>query len=357
MTSRPSAAVRVGVSLLIGIAAGLACFAKISSVRAADDFSLYWLGARALIEGKNPYVVVQAGGAFNLDAPFVYPLTTAMMGVPFALWLSPIWGATIFVALSAAMLAWGITQDGFARLPVFASAPFLWACTSGQLSPLLTAGALLPAVGWLAPVKPNVGMATLAYRPSRWSVAGSLLFVVASLVINPRWPVEWMAALSRFNWAHFGKGVPVTLFGGPLLLLALTRWRRREARLFLILSCVPQTLMFYDQLPLWLIPQTRLRSMSFSLVSLIGLILADAALPDARTYAQVGLVYWPMILATCYLPALAMILREPNTGQVPLWLEQKVSRFGAALGRTSRSVAERELPPFVDRFIRWAWTG
>jgi hypothetical protein len=335
MTSRPSTPVRAGVALLIGIAAGVACFVKISSVRPADDFSLYWLGARALIEGKNPYVVVQTGGPFSLDAPFVYPLTTAMMGVPFALWLSPVWAATVFVALAAALLAWGITREGFARLPVFASAPFLWACTAGQLSPLLTAGALLPAVGWLAPVKPNVGLATLAYRPSRWSVAGSFLFVVASLVINPLWPVEWLSALSRFSWAYYGKGVPLTLSGGPLLLLALTRWRRREARLFLVLSCVPQTLMFYDQLPLWLIPQTRLRSMSFSLLSVMGLILADGALPQARTYAQVGVVYWPMILATCYLPATVLLLRRPNAGTSPAWLDPLLGRI-QHLGSASR---------------------
>jgi hypothetical protein len=115
--------------------------------------------------------------------------------------------------------------------------------------------------------------------------------------------------------------------------------------------------MFYDQLPLWLIPQTRLQSMTLGLLSLIGLMLAQLALPVAGTHEQIAVIYWPMVFATCYLPALAMIMREPNTGHVPLWLEQKVSRFGAGLRRTSRSVAERELPPFVDRFIRWAWTG
>ena len=106
------------------------------------------------------------GGGFNLDAPFVYPLTTAMFAAPFSL-LSPLLGATVFVGIAASLLAWGITQDGYGRLPIFGSAPFIWAAHSGQLSPLITASALIPALGWLAPVKPNIGLAALAYKPKQ----------------------------------------------------------------------------------------------------------------------------------------------------------------------------------------------
>jgi hypothetical protein len=343
VTNRPSPAARLAIALSIGIVAGFYCHASISIVRPADDFSWYWLGARALIGGQDPYTVVMPGGAFHLDAPFVYPLTTAMVAVPFALWLSPAWAAIVFVGLGAALLAWGITREGLGLLPIFGSAPFFSACVSGQISPLLTAGALIPALGWLAPAKPNLGLATLAYRPSKWSPAGSILFIAASLLINPHWPREWLSALSFRSQADYGKGIPVTLMGGPVLLLALTRWRRPEARLLLVLACVPQTLMFYDQLPLWLIARTRLQSATLGIVSLTGLILANMALPRHPTHAQVAVIYWPMIFATCYLPVLAMVLREPNAAPRCMATEREVTRV-----RVNGQNASR-LPPSSPR--------
>jgi hypothetical protein len=312
VTGRPSSAARLAVALSIGIAAAFYCHGSISLVRPGDDFAWYWLGGRALISGQDPYAVVLPGGVFHLDAPFVYPLTTAMIAVPFALWLSPAWAAVVFVGVGASLLAWGISRDGFGLLPIFGSAPFYSACVSGQISPLLTAGALIPALAWLAPAKPNIGLATVAFRPSKWSVAGSVLFIVASLLINPHWPSEWLAALHTRSQADYGKGIPILLEGGPLLLLALMRWRRPEARLLLVMACVPQTLMFYDQLPLWLIARTRLQSASLGVISLIGLVLANVGLPRNPTHAQVAVAYWPMVFATCYLPVLAMVMREPN---------------------------------------------
>ena len=261
-----------------------------------------------------------------------------MMAVPFALWLSPAWAAIVFVGLGAALLAWGVTREGFETLPIFGSAPFLWACSSGQISPLLTAGALIPALGWLAPAKPNIGLATLAFRPSKWSWGGSTLFIVASLLINPHWPREWLLALQTRSPADYGKGIPVTLTGGWLLLLALTRWRRREARVLLVLACVPQTLLFYDQLPLWLIPRTRLQSATLGLLSFAGLILGNLALPRNPTLSQVAVIYWPMIFATCYLPALAMVMREPNTGPMPSWIDHGADWLGAHTLRIVRRV-------------------
>jgi hypothetical protein len=323
--TRPDVRYRVLVSVLIGAAAAFYGHAALALVRPADDFSWYWLGGRALIVGRDPYVVVQRGGAFNLDAPFLYPLTTAMTAVPFALWLSPIWAATLFVGVSAALLAWGITRDGFGRLPIFGSAPFLWACTSGQMSPLITACALIPALSWLTPAKPNLGLAAIAYRPSRTAIIGGLVFIAASLVIDPHWPREWMSAVATRTKANYG--TPMLLAGGPILLLALLRWRRPEARLLLVLACVPQSILFYDQLPLWLIPRTRLQSATLGLLSLTGLLLGNLAIPDNPTTAQATNIYWPMIFATCYLPALAMVMREPNVGELPHWMERIAARI------------------------------
>ena len=48
---------------------------------------------------------------------------------------------------------------------------------------------------------------------------------------------------------------PVTYVtaGGPLILLALLRWRRPEARLLVALGCIPHTTMLYEALPLFLV--------------------------------------------------------------------------------------------------------
>jgi hypothetical protein len=285
-------------------------YGSIATVFQADDFTWYWLGGRALIEGKDPYSAV-ASSAYGAVGPFMYPLTTAMLATPFAL-LSPRFAAAAFIGVGAALLSWGITRDDYNKLPIFGSAPFIWVCHSGQISPWITAGALIPGLAWIAPAKPTIGLAALAFRPTKWALAGSALFIVASLFINPHWPREWILALT--NWSRVGeaKGIPVILKGGPLLLLALTRWRRPEARMFLVLACVPQTILFYDQLLLWLIPRTRLESMTLGLLSFTGLLLGNFALPPNPTWAESAAIYWPMILATCYLPALAMIMRRPN---------------------------------------------
>ena len=66
---------------------------------------------------------------------------------------------------------------------------------------------------------------------------------------------QWMDTLP-----HRVPGIyksPITVLGGPLLLLSVMRWRRPEGRLLLAMSLLPQNMLFYDQLLLWLIPKTR----------------------------------------------------------------------------------------------------
>jgi hypothetical protein len=305
-----------------------------NGARVADDFTWHWLGARALIEGKDPYVVVQAGGQYDLIAPYIYPLTTAILIVPFALFLSPIIAAAVFVGLSTTLLAWGLTRDGYQRLPLFLSIPFLWAAGSGQFSPILAASALIPALGWLAPIKPQLGLATLAYRPSRAALAGSVAFVGVAFMVNPNWITEWRESLTRrvpgIYW------MPVTVFGGPLLLLAISRWRRPEGRLLLILSLAPQLFLFYDQLLLWLIPRTLRESVLLSAMSVVALFLGNQRL-SVNPVTMVVSSYAPIIIALLYLPCLIMLLRRPNEGEVPRWVERLLQQSRQMLGRLSRA--------------------
>jgi len=316
--SRP-VAIRIVIALLAGIAGGLYCYFSLKASggpRPADDFTWHWLAARALIEGKNPYVVITAGGPYQLDAPYVYPLTTAIAAVPFALFLAPAAAAATWIGVGTALMAFAVTKTGYTRLLMFLSMPYLWAANAGQFSPILVAACLLPWLGFITPVKPQIGIVSLLYKPSRIAFAGAIAFLALSLVIDPAWPREWMDVLP-----HRVPGIyrsPVTvLFGGPLLVLALLRWKRTDARLLFLMAIVPQNMLFYDQLLLWLIPRTRNELMILGTLSLAAPLIASFFLPHAPLNIRaVNRAYAPVIVALIYLPCLVMVLRRKNEGEL-----------------------------------------
>lgn len=87
-----------------------------------------------------------------------------------------------------------------------------------------------------------------------------------SLLIMPSWPREWLGARSRhLNYT------PLLSWFGPILLLALIRWREPGARLLLGLALVPQRLL-YDQVALWLVPTTPRGSLLLTVASWIGML-------------------------------------------------------------------------------------
>lgn len=324
---------RLLVAVCIGAIAGAFCRARMiatAQVRVADDFTWHWLGARALVEGQNPYEVVKAGGAYALDAPYLYPLTTAIASIPFALWLQPIAAASVFIGVSTTILAWGLLQTGYGRLWTFISVPFLWACTAGQWAPLVAASALVPALAWLAPVKPNLGLASVAFRPSLVAIAGSAIFVALSLLIDPQWPMEWLQSLADRVAGVYR--MPIAVPPGFLLILAVLRWRRPEARLLLMMSVVPQLFLFYDQLLLWLIPKTWRETAGLSALSFFAIAFARAGYVSSDLRHLID-AYAPVIVATMYLPCLIMVLRRPNEGDIPDWLESLVARSRSWLFR------------------------
>ena len=308
---------RALLALFIGTCAGVYSYAALNAapgLRHADDFMWYWLGAKALLAGQNPYAVIHTGGPYELLVPFIYPLTTAIATIPFAAWLEPVPAAALFIGVSSALLAWGIGADGYHRWPLFLSVPFIWVCNSGQAAPLLTAAALIPALGWLAPVKPNLGLAVIAYRPSRIAIVGSILFIGVAFAINPHWLSEWLATLPQSPPG--AKKIPITIIGGPVLLLALFRWRRPEARMLLVLALVPQSVLFYDQLLLWLVPATWRQSVMLSSLSLLALGLGEPGFAAGASHGDVTAAYAPLIMALMFLPCLIMILRRPNEGEL-----------------------------------------
>jgi hypothetical protein len=233
-----------------------------------------------------------------------------MAAVPFALFLSPAAAAATWIGCGSALLAWAVTRKSYNGLLMFLSMPYLWAANSGQFSPIITAAALIPALGFITPVKPQIGLAALSYKPSRIAIYGAIAFVALSLAINPRWPMEWWDTLP-----HRVPGIyksPITVLGGPLLLLAIMKWRRPEGRLLLAMSLLPQNMLFYDQLLLWLIPSSRNQLMMLGILSIVATFVGSIGLPPGASIIDVNQRYAPAIVALIYLPCLIMVLRRPN---------------------------------------------
>jgi hypothetical protein len=99
--------------------------------------------------------------------------------------------------------------------------------------------------------------------------------------------------------------------------LAALRWRTREARLLLAMAFVPQVLFFYDQLPLFLVCRTRGEALAF-----IGWGMGVMMVFLIPAFVGFG---GPWAMVACYLPALVIVLRRPNEGPAPRWLERWIA--------------------------------
>jgi len=273
----------------------------------AKDFTWPWRAARVLLERHNPYDVIQATGPYPFNVGLFYPLPAGVVALPFAPLSAPIAG-TAFIFVSAALLAFGLTsrREDLCKLPVFASAPFCMAAVLGQWAPLMTAAALLPALQFLLAAKPNLGLACWVYRPTIRGAVAAAAFALATLLIVPTWPLDWRHALEA---APRYKGPLMRGVTGLILLLGALRWRRREGRLFLAMSVVPQLSLFYDQLPLWLIPNTVWRSLALTALSWV----AWSRWYPSRALTSHVAVAEPWVFWLLYVPALVLVVLLPNS--------------------------------------------
>ena len=314
----PSTRNRLLVALLLGaIAAALTGWKILHEPGGtAADYTWYWRAARAILDGYSPYAVVRPVGPYPFDAGFNYPMTTALMMVPLAN-LAPAIGSAIVMGTATFLLAFAITREGYARLPVFGSVPFFVCLESVQLAPLIAAAALIPAASWLASMKPNIGLAAIAYNPAFNVIALNIVVVAVSIALFPHWPFEWMDMVRNRTPGNYGS--PLFLPAGFLMLLSLLRWKRPEGRLLAVMAIVPQSLLFTDQLMLWLIPRTRNESMILSILSLPAMYLGVMNVGPHPNVAAYTRTMGPAILALLYLPCLIMVLRRPNEGPLPQW--------------------------------------
>jgi hypothetical protein len=297
--------------LIVGLLAGAAAFVAYRLPPPSNaDLDQLVEGARALLQGQDPYGSVERARYFF---PLFYPLPALLLLVPLAP-LSVELARVVWAAAAGAALAFAARRYGRGLPTALLSASFLNAVILGQWSPFLTASAVFPLLGIFWAAKPSIGAAIFAAFPSRRGLLAAAALLGISLVVYPAWPWHWWTAL--FQGPH---AIPVLQPGGVLLMIALLRWRRPEARLLIGLACMPQTIGLYDALPLFLIPQTRLEGYGLAVLSYVtafGNALLYPRLPQmslAHNLAE----RWPVILVCLYLPALFMVLRRPNSDRAP----------------------------------------
>lgn len=310
MDSRRNA--RIGVAVTIGALCGLLSFGATQLTGFnGQDFAVWWLAAKAVLRGVTPYGFV----VDPLGRPgFFYPFTAAVAAVPLS-FLPVGLAGPMFLGASAALLAFVVTRAAWWPLLMFLSGSMLSSIIAAQASPLLTAAMLIPALSWLGALKPNIGLVMLAYRPS-WRTALAMLGVsVACLALRPTWPIEWLAAADGSPF-HFA---PWRVPGGIVLLLALLRWKRPDARMLAMFALVPSAPIAYEALPLFLIPQTRRELLVLALLSLAVVALTSGLSEQHETAAYLARAR-PAIVWLMYLPALVMVLRRPNEGALPTWV-------------------------------------
>jgi hypothetical protein len=237
----------------------------------------------------------------------------------------------LFSAIAAALFVWVITGDAPYRLTAVLSFSFLYAVAISQWSPLLIAAVLIPALGFLLAAKPTVGLALWLYRPSWESIVGGVLLVLLSLAVRPGWPLEWMQTFDAGTHIR----APILTRGGPLILLALFRWRRPEARLLVALACVPHTTLLYEALPLFLIPRSwkealLLVVLNWATQTVVVVLQPYSSLADqARTSAMASVIL-------LYIPCVVMVLRRRNEGEIPGWIGRGMAAIRATLPGWSR---------------------
>jgi hypothetical protein len=299
------------IPFCIGLASGLLCwFALVRIGNGAGDFNWQLRSARDLLSGKDPYRY--APGEYNIP----YPLPTALLALPLAR-MSPFLAGSVFFGISSALLAWLILRKGESwRLLIFLSWPFFYALLFAQWSPLATCLYFTPAFLPMLLMKPQIALPlALTQRPNWLGVGLTFAVGIVSLVVYPSWPLVWLRQISAYQ----GMIPPLLILPlGPLLLLALFRYRERKTWLLLTMAVMPQRVL-YDQMALLLVAGNRREMLILTLCSWLSL-------PALMVFG--GWVHLPggwklWILITLYLPALGVILAPILT----VWVRQRRSRL------------------------------
>lgn len=282
---------RLIISGVIGLLSGFFCFFLLERLhQGAGDFQWAIHLAQRFLERRNPY-----------DTPFEqYPFTAAVFAFPFVD-LRPEVAASMFYGLSSALLALALTREGYTRLFVFLAYPYWIGLLTVQWSTVIMASASFPLLLPVTMAKPQVGLPIFLTRLSRRGVLACLAVGALSLAVLPQWPRLWLGQLGYYQ--HF---FAILVIPGPLIALALIRYRDRDAWLLFLTSLMPQR-WFFDSLILWLIPKSRREIMVTVFFSWCAGVWRWYHQPV--DFIQVG--RW--IVLSTYLPMLAIVLLRRRT--------------------------------------------
>ena len=280
------------VAAAIGVVSGTLCWAFLHRFQLGGaDFNWAHRAARALLAGEDPY-------ANTLPGIIPYPLPAALAALPFAPFPPEIAGALFFGA-SSGLLALGLIRQAPERLLIFFAYPYWAALMTAQWTPLIMCNAFFPLAFAFCLAKPQIGAPVALTNLSRTGVIAAAFLLLASFVLRPTWLLAWIPQLHGYQ--HF---VPLLVVPGPLLALALWRWRDRDARLLFLASVLPQR-WFYDSFLLWLIPKSRRGILATVACSWAVGIWRWYRIP--QTMQQVGL--WCVL--GFYIPMLIVVLLRP----------------------------------------------
>jgi hypothetical protein len=300
--------------------------ARVSGPR---DFGQVWFAARSILHGVDPYPLVGPGLTYDWSSPLVYPITAALVATPFAPLPQPV-ASLVFAAVGGALFAWALMEFGYGPVFGFFSFAVREASALAQWSLLLSASLVLSPISFVLIAKPTIGLAFFLARPRRTAAAGAIVLCAIASVVQPTWVADWMHAVQRYA-AQGAPNIPYRMLlsfpGGPIPLLCLARWRRPEARLLAALVCVPITLMPYETVPIFLIPRTFWEAAILVGCSYAQHHLTFALTPVPWTHERMTAISGLLFVLLLYLPATVMVLRRPNVGELPLWLERWAVRL------------------------------
>jgi hypothetical protein len=295
------------IAAAVGALLGSWCFVRLSANPGtrALDFTYAWRAAGYLLAGQDPYARMPRA-PYTEGGLFLYPLTTAIVAAPFAP-LGVVPAGSLFFALSSALMAYAIARRAPHLAPAFVSPAFVLAYYNVQWSPLLFAAALLPALGCLAVAKPNLGLEAFAYAP-RWAgVVGAAVIVLIAFVLQPRWPLAWLAQLRVQEAPH---DPPLLWPLGVVGLVGALRWRTPEGRLLAAATIAPAMSLPYDHLLLWLVARNWREAAILTVTSWCGYLAVLATAPHDLTRAP---QLTQLLLALgFYIPAAGLVLARPK---------------------------------------------
>jgi hypothetical protein len=268
----------------------------------SNDIEILWFACADLRRGLDPYPLAHTHSIW----PLYYPLPAVLLAFPFS-WLSFPVASTLWVGLIAGIFTYAMAGRGWWALLALGSGAVIHALANGQLTPLLVAATLIPALGGLLITKPNSGLALFAAYPSRGAVLGGGVILLVSLILLPQWPREWLQVIR--DSPHIAS--PIMRPYGWILLLAVVRWRDPRARLLLALSLIPQNLLPHETVALALIPQNGRQTAIYVVGTWVAVfqVLAFPALLKTNDLAAMIGTIWPAMLLAVYIPMLWLVLR------------------------------------------------